>query len=361
MPQRSITSVQIICDYASARGINPEALLSATGLTSEQVQQGGQGEADLHIDEQQELQVINNLLQHIDNPYIAGMELGLCYQLTSYGLFGYALMASSTLRKAITFGQRYLALTYIFSDVVLIEDPQHGSTAGIEVRCAVPGEAGKLLACRDTWAILVIMRELFPQQMPVAEQPVLIELDMPEPEGFATSIQAQLLQQSGVAYRFNAGRYAFSGLTELLDQPLPKANAITARLCEQQCAQLLDQKQQPDRPQSGQQPAHSKGIITQQVRDQILKHGLTTNMEQVAAAMARTSRTLHRQLKAEGSSWRRVMDDVRMGLAEEYLKQPFSLEQVAERLGYSDTANFSHAFKRCNGVSPSVYRKQQQH
>ena len=347
MPQRFITSVQLICNYAKARGIKPESLLAGTGLTPQQMLPGQHGQ-DQDISDQQELQVIHNLLPHIDDPYIAGMELGLYYQLTSYGIFGYALMASSTLRKAINFGQRYLALTYIFSDVVLIEETDKPGNARIEVHCEIPGEAGKLLASRDTWAILVIMRELFPEQIP-ADQPVLIELDMPEPENFSHSLQAQLLQQSGVQWRFNAGRYAFSGLAELLDQPLPKANAITAQMCEQQCAQLLDQKQLAQK--------HNEKPISQQVRDQILKQGLTTNMEQVAEALARTSRTLHRQLKAEGSSWRRVMDEVRMGLAEEYLKQPFSQEQIAERLGYSDTANFSHAFKRCNGVSPSVYRK----
>lgn len=348
MPQRFITSVQIICNYAEARGIDPARLLAGTGLSPQQMLPGQHGQ-DQDISDQQELLVINNLLPYLDNPYIAGMELGLCYQLTSYGIFGYALMASSTLRKAITFGQRYLALTYIFSEVVLIEESEQPGNARIEVRCCVPGEAGKLLASRDIWAILVIMRELFPQRIP-AGQAVLIELDMPQPENFANSVQAQLLQQSGVQWRFNAGRYAFSGLAELLDQPLPKANAITAQMCEQQCAQLLDQKQQLDQQRKAKP-------LSQQVRDQILKQGLTTNMEQVAVAMARTSRTLHRQLKTEGSSWRQVMDEVRMGLAEEYLKQPFSLEQIAERLGYSDTANFSHAFKRCNGVSPSVYRK----
>jgi AraC-like DNA-binding protein len=33
------------------------------------------------------------------------------------------------------------------------------------------------------------------------------------------------------------------------------------------------------------------------------------------------------------------------------------LEQIADELGYSDVANFSRAFKRWSGRSPSNWRK----
>ncbi len=35
----------------------------------------------------------------------------------------------------------------------------------------------------------------------------------------------------------------------------------------------------------------------------------------------------------------------------------YSLEQIADELGYSDVANFSRAFKRWSGRSPSNWRK----
>jgi AraC-like DNA-binding protein len=34
-----------------------------------------------------------------------------------------------------------------------------------------------------------------------------------------------------------------------------------------------------------------------------------------------------------------------------------SVLEIAKRLGYSDTANFSHAFVRWSGMPPSQYRK----
>ena len=38
-------------------------------------------------------------------------------------------------------------------------------------------------------------------------------------------------------------------------------------------------------------------------------------------------------------------------------KNPLRLEQIADELGYSDVANFSRAFKRWSGRSPSSWRK----
>jgi AraC-like DNA-binding protein len=50
------------------------------------------------------------------------------------------------------------------------------------------------------------------------------------------------------------------------------------------------------------------------------------------------------------------VNDVRHQLALRYLATTnFTVEVIAERLGYSDTANFRHAFRRWTGVSPRAY------
>jgi AraC-like DNA-binding protein len=81
-------------------------------------------------------------------------------------------------------------------------------------------------------------------------------------------------------------------------------------------------------------------------------------MQDIADYLSRTTRTLHRQLKQEQTSWRQVRDEVRIGIAEELLLNPMKLDEIAERLGFSDGANFSHSFKRCRNITPSQHRKQ---
>ncbi|MFE1971227.1 helix-turn-helix domain-containing protein, partial [Acinetobacter baumannii] len=53
-----------------------------------------------------------------------------------------------------------------------------------------------------------------------------------------------------------------------------------------------------------------------------------------------------------------LVDEVRYRHATSLLSRTdYSLEQIADELGYSDVANFSRAFKRWSGRSPSNWRK----
>ena len=77
------------------------------------------------------------------------------------------------------------------------------------------------------------------------------------------------------------------------------------------------------------------------------------SMGQVARELAVAERTLHRQLAAEHTSFRALVDEVRETLAVELLGNNLTVEEVARRLGYSETAAFTHAFKRWRGHPPS--------
>jgi AraC-like DNA-binding protein len=69
-------------------------------------------------------------------------------------------------------------------------------------------------------------------------------------------------------------------------------------------------------------------------------------------------RALRRRLEAEGASYRDLLADVRMRLAVEYLrKTQMTNEEIARRIGYSDAANFRHAFARWTGKRPSEFRR----
>lgn len=116
-------------------------------------------------------------------------------------------------------------------------------------------------------------------------------------------------------------------------------------MCEAECQKLLERR----RARSG---------ISSRVRDIILRQpGQAADMEAVAAELCMTSRTLRRHLADEGTSFRALRDEVLMTLAEELIGTArMKLSDVAERLGYSDAAAFSHAFKRWKGVTPGAAR-----
>ncbi len=330
MAIRSITSAQIIIEYGEERGINASKLLKGSGLKPAQLH-----DHQMQIQDKQELKILENLLRFIPEPFQVGIALGSRYHLTSYGIMGYALLSSSTMGKAIELGLRYLGLTYAFSDIFLSNN-EGDTELGFSIDIA--GDLGQMILMRDIWAVSVIQRELFEQP----DLPIHLRLCTPQPPNTS---RAELEKQLGGDIQFNAQNNAYVGLANVLNLPLLKANKTTAKICEEQCIQLLQDKQ-------------TWKPVAKQVKDNLVHLGLFVSMEDIAKYMARTSRTLHRQLKHEGTTWRQVRDDVRMGIAEELLLKPMQLNEIAERLGFSDSANFSHGFKRCKGMSPSEYRKQ---
>jgi AraC-like DNA-binding protein len=103
-----------------------------------------------------------------------------------------------------------------------------------------------------------------------------------------------------------------------------------------------------------------EGVVTHEVRQsiiQLLPSG-HTDQETVAQKLFRSRSTLQRQLGAEGTSYREILESTRQALAEKYLQDSeYTQAQVAFMLGFSDQSNFARAFKRWTGMSPGEYQK----
>jgi AraC-like DNA-binding protein len=86
--------------------------------------------------------------------------------------------------------------------------------------------------------------------------------------------------------------------------------------------------------------------------------GGDTSMAAVAAELGLTRATLRRRLQAESVTFAGLLDELRCEVAIEYLNAGHhSVNQIAYRLGFSDPAPFSRAFKRWTGRSPSAFAR----
>lgn len=80
--------------------------------------------------------------------------------------------------------------------------------------------------------------------------------------------------------------------------------------------------------------------------------------EFVAEQMGMNVRTLHRKLADEGQSYQQILDELRSELACKYLQQPhLSVEDIARKLGFTESRSFIRFFKGCNGLTPGEYRQ----
>ena len=327
--KRSITSLQLLTQLGIEHGLSVEQCLAGTGLAALQL-----ADTTLEVEPAAELQLIRNLLAALPDEPTLGLQAAQRYQLTTYGIWGYALLSSPTIRSAAELGLRYLDLTFAFAQISLQADDQ---LAHICVDCSeVDADVRVFITQRDTFAVLVIQRELLGQQsMPLHD----LTLCLPQPAD--DSPYRQLL---GFAPQFAAADNRISFASALLDQPLPRANPTTVALCDAQCRALLARRQ-------------VRAGIAAQVRHLLLcQPGKLPDMPRVASQLNLSERTLRRQLHGEQTSFRQLLEEVRQALAEELLATGgLSLEDIASRLGYGESSNFIHAFKRWKGLPPSQY------
>jgi AraC-like DNA-binding protein len=81
-------------------------------------------------------------------------------------------------------------------------------------------------------------------------------------------------------------------------------------------------------------------------------------MAGIANALHMSEATLRRRLSQEGSSFSRLLEEVRFELAKRYLRDP-TLEvcDVAQLLGFRDVASFGDSFARWSrGAAPEAFR-----
>jgi AraC-like DNA-binding protein len=89
-------------------------------------------------------------------------------------------------------------------------------------------------------------------------------------------------------------------------------------------------------------------------------HAAEASAERVALLLGLGVRTLHRRLRAEGTSYRRVVAEFRMQRCEAQIGRSSSAKNIAYALGFASPASFHRAFKRWTGCTVGEYRRQQQ-
>ncbi|WP_418001633.1 AraC family transcriptional regulator [Mycobacterium sp. PDNC021] len=326
--KRPAASLALMLDWATEFGLTPQQCLAGTRTTPAAIRV-----PDAEITAQQELKAIANIVAVLGDRPGLGLQAAARYPVTAFGVWGFAILTSPTLGEAIDVAVRFVQLSYAFctfetrhsgDDLIVVIDSR-----------AVPAPVRRFVLERDAAAIPNLYREILGTTPP----PSRIGFALPDP-GPAVSIYEEMF---GATPEFDDAETTVTIAAELLNLPLPQASSHTAKLAEQQCRLLLEQRE----ARTGR-----AGLV----RDLLLSDPANPpSLAQVAGRLSSSTRTLRRQLEAEGTSFRKLLDEVRHHLGTELLQSGMTVEQVSNRLGYTDVSNFSHAFHRWNGSSPRAY------
>ena len=97
--------------------------------------------------------------------------------------------------------------------------------------------------------------------------------------------------------------------------------------------------------------------VSQLLTERVLQQG--ARAEVVADMLKVSTVTLHRRLRQEGLRFKQLVDMRSKAVAERLLAHSnIPIATVSRRLGYTDPATFSRAFRRWHGVTPRDYRNQ---
>lgn len=248
-------------------------------------------------------------------------------------VLGLALRASATLEDALLRTARYSRLVTDGAEILLASDgptlaavylpPRHDiplADAAYEAFMAAAVDLGRRLAGEDDGLIACEFRHGQPED---------------------TGAYARFFR-CPVRFGQPDNRLVFDRTR--LRRPLPGGDSVLVRTHDAEAAAYLAR--------------FDATPVSQRVRELLIRQlpAGEPQREQIAAALHLTSRTLLRRLAVEGASFRDLLDDTRRELALSYLRQRRSAAEVTYLLGFSDPSNFTRAFRRWTGRTPTTWR-----
>ncbi|MEZ9860491.1 AraC family transcriptional regulator [Vibrio splendidus] len=323
-----ILDLQLLSRYFSS-SLTVDTLLKGSNIDEFQL-----NTPDTHITLAQKLAVFSNALES-SNVEGLGLKVGQEARFSDFGVLGYAVFSSETLLDALLMGFKYLRLAGPVLKKTMSVEHQTGYFRAeqlIELDSLLP-------FCCEYWfsAIQSLCEEVLQQPFPS----LVIRFPYPKP---TYGDLYQEIFRCRVEFDCEQLEWQFDATS--LYSPLPTANPITLQMCLKSCDDMLARVSAP---------TSLKEKISQMF---IERPGCYPSIEALSTELGMSSRTLRRHLKAADTSYQKILDHVRFHLSRHYLSSThMSIEEISDRVGFSDSANFRHAFRRWSGNSPRQYRK----
>lgn len=332
MGSRPVLGVIYILQGAEKVGVDTTAVLARFGIDRASL------DPSAEIERSRELQILSALAEAIEDP-AAGLEVGAAYGLAGYGPLVMLLLTCESAYKAILEGVRYQSLTYLFGELTF--HPGAQSSALTLRHAGLPETAKRFRIDGEAAGTYKLLRDL-QAGLGVNIQPEKVEMPYPQPP------EAQRYRDFFHApVQFGSDAVRFWIRNEHLSLRFPAPDAAAHSLYKAQCDQLLIKRRQ------------LSGALADRVRQHLeLFSGALPSAAEVARAFGIAERTLRRQLSAESTSLRSIVDAVRFTKAARLLENSDqSVETIALTLGYAEPASFIRAFQRWSGAAPARYRR----
>jgi len=289
--------------------------------------------------------IVHNLFLYSKNkiwPALLGRQLGM----SSHGPVGYASISAPTLGKALsTFVQWYTIRTNCYQSEIIEADKS--------IEIIIHDTSGDLQYQAFFFEALMRAFELFIGLL--IGQSLISKLSI-HFKSIAKNRQYLMLQEYDSQLHFGSQENKMCIPKEYWFQASPLYDKDSYDFNLAKCQSLYQQMQDKDRIDIK---------VENELKTHFEKAALRTEpesqpprLDDLSRKLNTSPRTLIRKLKHQNSSYKTLLEAQRRECAEKLLRDVrFSIYEIAEILGYKESANFTRAFKKWFGVSPSVFRR----
>jgi AraC-like DNA-binding protein len=325
-----VVKVATVLDALAAEGLPTEDIIRRIRLSKEAIRSPAT-RVSLH----QVLECYDHAAAHARDPYFA-FQAGKRFHLSAYGMYGFAILSSMNHRQTMRFAERYHELATPLTAIAFKDEGDRG-----------------------IWRFTPVANPRIDARL----YRFIVEMQF----GITLSLHRDIMgptfagRELRVTYRApNAATHdGIFGSPFLFEQP---HNEL-----------VFDASWLERMPTLGNEITHASvvALCDAQLEELKLRLGLAGKVRQilmtnsmrpmslvrVADAMEMSVRTLRRKLNEENTSFRALIDQLRMTMAIRYLRDTdLTVEEIAASLGFSDAANFRHAFRRWTKAAPGEFR-----
>jgi AraC-like DNA-binding protein len=321
-----------VVDALSAEGVAPEEALRGTDITLEQLRSPA-----ILVSVNQVIECYRNALKLARDPQFA-FRTGMNTHLALYGMYGFAILSSMNFRETMQFAVRYHELATPLVRLRFVEES--GLAAWIVDPLPHPAIEARL------YRFIVEMQfgvhvSLQRDVMGSAFRPLAAHVTYEAPAG---GFDYEKTFGFPVAFRQSVNCLQFDAAW--LDKTPPLGNEIAHSGVIALCDEMHDRMR-------------NRLGLAGKVRSLLFANlGRHASLEDVSNRLDIPIRSLRRKLQEEQTSFRDILDQLRAEVAIKYLRDTkMTIDDIARALGFGETANFRHAFRRWKQTSPLEFRR----
>jgi AraC-like DNA-binding protein len=325
------TKLAALFDVLVAQGCRAGEILRDVNLTVDEVHSPKSriSLADL-------MMACKNAIRLSSDPHLP-YRVGASIHISTYGMYGFAILCCPDFRKAMAFAELYHALAAPLATIEFTEE--NGVASWViepNARAAADPQIYRFITEMQIGIHISLMRDI----MGTAFTPDQISLAYPKADDFSLTAD-----QIGCGLSFASRTNQIMFRSAWLDHAANLGNKTTYPTVVPLCDDLLND-------------LTSRIGIAGEIRALLLRSiANPPTLAAIAKLLEVSDRSLRRQLLEQGISFRGLLDELRMQIALKYLRTTrLANDDIALALGFSDATNFRRAFRRWTNKSPSEIR-----